>query len=274
MLVLGAGWTGDFLLPLLRDDPSRLEFAATTRDGRTVAGVKTIKWAFEPSGSGGGVTEGLPKAHTVVITFPLRGAEQCHALCAAYESHVRHAVRFVLLGSTGAFVQDGTATTTGSCYIDRHAAVKRQEPRVEAEECLLRESDQSVVLNLAGLYGGARDPRTWLARVARDKAALHAKGSLHLVHGADVARAILAVVRSKRTGRYLVTDLHTHDWWHIALRHGARQGETPHATWASELVVESTVVRALPRSHEQLARVLDSREFWQDFGLAPSRFFS
>jgi hypothetical protein len=50
-----------------------------------------------------------------------------------------------------------------------------------------------TVLNLSGLWGGARQPKHWLDRVADTKEKLASKQSLHMVHGLDVARSIIAV---------------------------------------------------------------------------------
>jgi hypothetical protein len=49
------------------------------------------------------------------------------------------------------------------------------------------------VLNLSGLWGDARQPRNWIDRVASTKEKLQEKTSLHMIHGTDVARAIVAV---------------------------------------------------------------------------------
>lgn len=49
------------------------------------------------------------------------------------------------------------------------------------------------VLNLSGLWGGARQPKNWIDRVAATKEQLKDKTSLHMVHGLDVARGIIAV---------------------------------------------------------------------------------
>lgn len=48
-------------------------------------------------------------------------------------------------------------------------------------------------MSLSGLWGGDRQPRNWLDRVAPTKEKLAGKTSLHLIHGQDVARSILAV---------------------------------------------------------------------------------
>ena len=49
------------------------------------------------------------------------------------------------------------------------------------------------MLNLSGLWGGERLPKRWIDRVAATKEQLEGKKSLHMIHGKDVAAAILGV---------------------------------------------------------------------------------
>jgi hypothetical protein len=77
-----------------------------------------------------------------------------------------------------------------------------------------------------------------------------------------------------------LTDLRVIDWWDLASRYphkveseprGGVGGteETPNSfTWVQELMTEHGV-RALPRTPQELGRALDSREFWEEFGLMP-----
>ena len=103
-----------------------------------------------------------------------------------------------------------------------------------------------------------------------------AQGSLHLIHGLDVSRAILAVHEqfSKAGGqRWILTDGRVYDWWDLASAWGSGPAETdgpggPHAAWVRELMQEQSV-RALPRNVELLGRALDSQEFWSTFEMAP-----
>ena len=57
------------------------------------------------------------------------------------------------------------------------------------------------MLNLAGLWGGERQAKNWIGRVAATKEQLKGKTSLHMVHGEDVARAIIAVHQNFEIGR-------------------------------------------------------------------------
>ena len=114
-----------------------------------------------------------------------------------------------------------------------------------------------------------------------------------MIHGIDVARAILAVHGnfSKAQGqRWILTDGRVYDWWDLASAWGStlkKQAETcdegesatsaiereergPQAKWVRELMAEMRV-RVLPRNVELLGRVLDSRDFWEEFNLSPIR---
>ena len=91
-----------------------------------------------------------------------------------------------------------------------------------------------------------------------------------MIHGLDIARAILAVHAHMALAagqRWLLTDGHVHDWWDWAAAWGA---EGVHPRWVRELMDE-VGVRALPRPHALLGRGMDSREFWRTFGLEPVR---
>lgn len=146
------------------------------------------------------------------------------------------------------------------------------------------------MLCLAGLWGGERHPRNWIARVAGTKEALRAKGSLHLVHGRDVARAVVgamwglggegegAEVGEKREGkegeergeeetgvggrRWIVTDGRVYDWWEVVMVFGKERERG----WVGELMRERGV-RGLPREGRELGRRLDGGAFWGAVGV-------
>ena len=63
---------------------------------------------------------------------------------------------------------------------------------IAEDELLACMGARACVLNLAGLYGGQRQLRHWLPRVARSKEDAAAKGAVHMIHGRDVSRAIIA----------------------------------------------------------------------------------
>lgn len=133
------------------------------------------------------------------------------------------------------------------------------------------------MLNLAGLWGGERDPRNWVERVAKDKEGVKGKKSVHLVHGEDVARGVVAVVEKpwkvSEGQRWMLTDGFVYDWWALFAKWGdvaeGKEGQpTKQSQWVYELMREEGV-KALPRDMETLGRCYDSREFWNTYGISP-----
>jgi hypothetical protein len=291
LLILGAGWTATFLIPHIRAHHPHLNLAATTRDGREVGGLKTIKWTFEPEDLLGGAAKfsALPLAKTILITFPVKGKDDCNVLITEYErTHSGKKARWMQLGSTGIW-----QITQSSLWTTRHSAYNTSDARAQAEDELLRHG--GCVFNLSGLWGGSRQPRDWVNRVAKSKEDVRGKKSLHMIHGLDVARAVVAAVRLDQAGsgwelkakgqRWMLTDGFVYDWWSLfagwAQAASKESEETPvsskggddpipQAQWTYELMREEGV-RALPRSMELLERCYDSREFWETFGLTPLR---
>lgn len=258
VLVIGAGWTSTFLLPLLHH--SKITYAATTTNGRD----STIPFTFDPSSSDPEPYNRLPSAKTVLITFPLKGPDQSLHLTSIYRKIHGNDNRWIQLGSTGIF--------EAPQWNDENSPYNTDNQRAVAEDELL--GIGGCVLNLAGLYGGARNPKTWLTRVAKSKEDVKGKKALHLIHGTDVARAIVAVHRHFTPGkRWLMTDLHVYDWWDLMDSWGKEVSEADHEEiaeagqglqyqkWVGELMFEGKV-RALPRGAEELGRVLDGRGFW------------
>jgi hypothetical protein len=182
-----------------------------------------------------------------------------------------------------------TEQTAG--WVDRHAGVEPVPRSVQETELFKHAS--ATVLHLAGLWGGKRNPVHWVERIAPNKSALAAKagfaflhhnllisypsvslqGSLHLIHGEDVARSILAAHQNfdKLAGqRWCLTDLRVYDWWELvsSWTPSARNVPEDPQLWVKQLMGEQGI-RALPRPMEQLGRTLDSREFWEVVGIAP-----
>ncbi|KAI1461768.1 hypothetical protein F4805DRAFT_244599 [Annulohypoxylon moriforme] len=277
LLILGAGWTSKFLIPLLTREG--IKHSATTTDGRD----GTIRFRFDPDSSDSAPFKTLPSADTVLITFPLRGQGQSKHLVRMYESTHQtaenHKPHFVQLGATSIW--------TAPTWHDENSPYDRTNARAIAEDELI-ECSQGAVLNLAGLYGAARQPRDWVGRVIKTKAELKGKGALHVIHGEDVARAIIVIHRNFTPGkRWLLSDMHVYDWWDLAqdwaiqtlqsVESGAtdvpvdkieRQKEL--LVWVSELMIEEGV-RALPRDTSSVGRTLDGRGFWQKMGIWPTQ---
>ncbi|KAJ7683684.1 hypothetical protein B0H17DRAFT_1014173 [Mycena rosella] len=262
ILILGGGWTSTFLIPLCEE--SKITWAATTRSGS----ASTIQFEFQPNSDDPEPYRLLPDAMTVLITFPITVSGASERLVRLYTTTRETAgdpPAFIQLGATS--IWDKSAG--GDTFYDRNSPFTLTG-RASAEVELLAVSlAPATVLNLAGLWGGQRVVRNWLPRVAPTKEALKSKGSLHIIHGLDLARAIIAVHSNfaKAAGqRWLITDGRVYDWWDLASAWGC---DGP-SVWVRELMSEENV-RVLPRNTESLGRILDSRDFWYEFGLSPLR---
>jgi hypothetical protein len=195
ILILGAGWTSTFLIPLLKKEG--ITYAATTTTGRD----GTYKFKFEDNGNNEIGNEdsleqykALPDAKTILVTFPLRGKHQSSHLVASYtKTHNSETTQyqFIQLGSTGIF-----SIPNQELWVTRHSKYDKSNSRAIAEDELMTLG--GCVLDLAGLWGGDRQPKNWIDRVAATKAQLKEKTSLHMVHGEDVARGIIAVHQNFR----------------------------------------------------------------------------
>ncbi|KAF5869869.1 uncharacterized protein Bfra_010014 [Botrytis fragariae] len=280
LLILGAGWTSTFLIPLLQQ--RGIKYAATTTTGRD----GTYKFRFNPEDDTDTRKQmlDLPTAQSILITFPLKGKGQSKSLVKFYqdthslESIENHgslaSFQFVQLGSTGIFTIPGQST-----WVTRHSAYDSADDRAVAEDELL--GLDGCVLNLSGLWGGERNPKHWIERVAASKEMLGGKKSLHMVHGLDVSRGVIGVIgnwEKARGQRFILTDLMVYDWWSLILgyageldsENGDQKMEGRQIKWIGELMKEHAV-KALPRSMDDLGRCYDSREFWESFKVMPVR---
>ncbi|KAK7744793.1 hypothetical protein SLS62_010026 [Diatrype stigma] len=288
ILILGAGWTSTFLIPLLQREG--IAYAATTRDGRR----GTIPFTFDPDSSDPAPYAALPCAATVLITFPLVGKGQSQRLVSLYGT-THSSAKDCSSNQPPRYIQLGvTSIWKGAGWSDENSPYDTSDRRAIAEDELLAIASPAgddpsgsgggaAVLSLSGLYGGAREPRHWVDRIARSKQELRRTGALHMIHGVDVARAILATHRHFTSGkRWLLCDLHVYDWWELvqswageALRDGGAEGggegsarQKDLLAWVGELMVEEGV-RALPRDPSTLGRTLDGRGFWKEMGVWP-----
>lgn len=98
LLILGAGWTSTFLIPLCEE--RGISFAATSRSGRGV----TIPFVFDPDSDDQKPYQALPDAQTVLITFPIQTSGASRRLVTSYQStrksDRKDQTRFIQLGAT------------------------------------------------------------------------------------------------------------------------------------------------------------------------------
>lgn len=145
-LILGAGWTSTFLMPLL--ESKNETFAATTTTGRD----GTLKFNFNPEERDSAYFGSLPSARNVLITFPLKGKGQSQLLIESYKrTHPRVAghVHFIQLGSSGIF-----QIPEQKLWVTRHSSYDKDNSRAQAEDELLGLG--GCVLNLSGEFPCAK----------------------------------------------------------------------------------------------------------------------
>lgn len=288
VLLLGSGWTGSFLIPLL--EHKRLRYAYTSRsppDEKNPDDDRKIQFELTDPVTKDSLRP-LPRASTVVIIFPIKDLQQVDDLVHEYEEfHGR--TRWIQLGSTGIW---GSGRNTSSSPVDTSNARAAAEQRlldITAAHGLRRNGSsagRAAILNLAGLYGGQRQPRNFAWRVGASKELLALKGSVHFVHGQDVARAILLLHHSKSAGwgrRWIVSDTRVYDWWQLfrflrpAIPDHPEDSPETAQLWVKELLEENGI-RTLPRpiAHKQgqtlphyLERALEGHEFWNLFDTKP-----
>ncbi|KAJ2800728.1 hypothetical protein H4R20_003952 [Coemansia guatemalensis] len=278
VLVLGRGFVGKYLTDLLEE--RGINYASTTTDGRD----GTIKWRFSGEDDAPDAQAStLPFAESVVVTFPLLGSAAARKLIESYAGGGRHAVagssnatpRWIYLGSTRPFKESPSSRYTTPDVLAGGA-------RLEAEQCVIN-SFGGCVLNLAGLWGGERVPSRW-GRFYTTKEKLRgrlADRSLHLLHGADAARAICAVAMSNNpteslVGRWLVSDTRVYEILQVITPDDRICG------FLSALLEEEADVRALLNAktveeivmgESAVTKRIDSSHFWNDFKTEPKYFY-
>ena len=171
LIVAGAGWTSNFLIPLL--DIEKIAHAETTTTGRD----GTIPFKFDPDSKDEEPYKNLPSAKTVLITFPLVGKGQSKLLVSLYQgthqSSVEQRVQWIQLGSTGIFNKVEGWNDDDSNY-------DTEDKRAIAED-ELRDFAGGCALDLSGLYGGTRQPRNFVQRIVKEKEDIRKRKAVHFV---------------------------------------------------------------------------------------------
>ena len=285
ILILGLGWTGQFLTELMLS--MQMDYAATTRDGRN----DTIAWTLPDNCASLNVSS-LPFAQTVLVTFPVKQPQCLDALIDAYEAQHEQSSQWILLSSTRPFSGNPA---------DRHTPLDRSKDtgRMSAEDTLIQRGGS--VLHLAGLWGNQRyhvsktkqkkkgpglicinrQPKNWVPRFSTAEAIRNKllQRQLHLIHGKDVARAILAVHQQFKPGeRWIITDQTCYDWIKLFLAWGSEEqiqiarDLAIHDDQCRQALGDGSLEEVVARG--EVKPRLDSTEFWETFHLKPTEFLS
>jgi hypothetical protein len=275
LLIVGLGWEGAHLAA--ECTKQGVSHAATTTTGRD----STIKFIFNPDDPNDESSfSALPVCKSIIVTFPLNSKQAASNFIKLYlKTHPETTPCLVLLGTTSFY--NPVSTNDPWCSEETEISTNPPPPRLLGEIEWL--ANGGVVLSLSGLYDttSTRHPRNFYKRVSADKDSLKARTSVHFIHGVDVARALVAMHRKSQVDpdivkgkRWLLTDLRVYDWWDLVLKFDqetvgdGKDVVSERAQWVFELMLENGV-QGLPRPPLALGRALDSRRFWEAFGILP-----
>lgn len=211
LIILGAGYTARFLLPLASRHYSQL--LATSRDPdrhlRHLAPGQRIRFDLTKNKT----WKNIPAETDLLWCFPAAPPALVKRFAATLAVPSR---RLVVLGSTSAY-DVGASREYPPAWIDESAPTDLTKPRVQGEE-LLRTDCGAIVLRVAGIYGPGRNPLDWIrtGRVAPSRK------YVNLVHVQDLAKICLATLAHGKAGEvYNVSDGTPRTWREIC--HTARE---------------------------------------------------
>jgi len=197
--VLGAGYTGHFLVRLL--ERQGFEVIASRRSGAPTA-LSSVLWIAldlaDPR-----TWQNVPPCDGCVILFPAAPLESIERLSSLLFERCR---KLVVIGTTSSYKQ-----SVEDEILDETAQLDIEAPRVQGEEYLRLRG--GIILHSAGIYGPGRNPLDWLraGRIAS------AERYVNLIHGEDLAAAALAALESDaRCEQFVVADGVPRRWKDIA----------------------------------------------------------
>jgi hypothetical protein len=202
LVILGAGYTARFLLPLATCLYSRV--LATSREPEKklshVQPDRRIRFDLTQPDT----WKNIPPQTDLLWCFPAAPPDLVQRFAATLELQSR---KLVVLGSTSAY-ETGEATDYPPAWIDETALLDLTQPRVEGEE-FLRITCQAIVLRVSGIYGPGRNPLDWI----RNGRVGPSRKYVNLVHVEDLAAICLAALeRGKPREAYNVSDGFPRTW--------------------------------------------------------------
>lgn len=205
LVILGAGYTARFLLPLAQRRYSCV--LGTSRDpDRHLAHLpadRRIRFDLMQPGT----WPNIPTETDLLWCFPAMPLDLVKRFATATSLPGRP---LVVLGSTSAY-----RIVAGSGYppawIEETGPIDLTKPRVQGEE-FLRVDCGAIVLRVAGIYGPGRDPLDWIktGRVSPSRK------FVNLIHVEDLAALCLLALDQGKTGEvYNVSDGTPRTWKEI-----------------------------------------------------------
>jgi len=191
ILILGYGFTAQFLERALKSQHSQCEVLTTSR---SKAGPHLVFNLEEES-----TWSHLPSVDATFWTFP---ATPLMAVESFYKSQNHKLGKLVTLGSTSSFL----LKDKDQAY-DEHSRLDLNQERVRGEEFLRRQG--GVTLFSAGIYGPGRDPRDWVRRGLVGKS----QKFVNMIHVEDLCQFMIqALELGQRGNRYIACDNNPQRW--------------------------------------------------------------
>ncbi len=201
VVVLGAGYTGEFLVRRLLD--RGVAVTATRRSWGTIPSAfdAANRIGFDlanPSTWGS-----LPAADAAAWLFPAEPPEEVASFA---RHHIQKIPRWTVIGTTSSYhpVGEGDIVTEAT-------PLDTTVSRVRGEEVLRMLG--ANILRAAGIYGPGRNPLDWLrgGRIAGEER------TVNLIHVEDLAAAVVASLESAFEGEhFIVCDGRPRRWGSIA----------------------------------------------------------
>lgn len=208
LVILGAGYTARFVLPLAARRYSHV--LATSRDPDShlshVLADRRIRFDLEQPDT----WDHIPADADLLWCFP---AVPLHRVQQLAQIRDLRSNRLVVLGSTSAYTEVHSQEYPPP-WIDETAPVAREQPRVGCEE-FLRTTCGATILRVAGIYGPGRSPIDW---IKTGRVGLSRK-YVNLIHVEDLSTACLTALDRGLSGEvYNVSDGTPHTWTEICRR--------------------------------------------------------
>jgi nucleoside-diphosphate-sugar epimerase len=191
LVILGAGYTGQFLFPLAR--AQGWDTLATSRAPATHLRPIPSSHRIEFDLLRRETWSNIPEHSHLIWCFP---AIPQDAVTHFLENRLAAGGRLILLGSTSAYRSDPDK------LVHEGTPPRLSLPRVKSEE-YLRSRHGAIILRLAGLYGPGRHVLDWI----RKGKVKHTDRYVNLIHIEDVASVCLTALEKGKDGEvYIVSD--------------------------------------------------------------------
>ena len=226
LIILGAGYTASFLLPLAHQRYTQV--FATSRNPDIRLGHLTPDQRIGFDLTQPDTWSHLPRESDLLWCFPATPLELVQKFSEAASLSTR---RLVVLSSTSAYDATDSADYPPP-WIDETAAIDLAKPRVQGEE-YLRLDCEAIILRIAGIYGPNRNPIDWV-KTGRVRPS---RKYVNLIHVEDLARVCLAALMKAKPGEiYNVADGTPRTWNDICDSAGISRSLEPSQSDDSTLV--------------------------------------